>query len=139
MKCDTIHLVEDSEADVLAFSRAIRKLVPEAKIVRWSNAKDALEAIDRGETSCPDIFFIDLNLPGMSGLDFLRRVRANRELKLVPAVVLTTSSDPKEVQQTFLEGAGGHLVKPTGFAQLVKLLQNCLSYWFETTLLPLAR
>jgi CheY-like chemotaxis protein len=139
MKCETIHLVEDSEADVMAFSRAMRKLAPEAKIVRWPNAQEALDAIEQGQVSSPDIFFIDLNLPGMSGLEFLRRVRANRDLKLVPAVVLTTSSDPKEVQQSFLEGAGGHLVKPTGFEQLLKLLHNCLSYWFETTLLPLAR
>jgi len=139
MKCDTIHLVEDSEADVMAFSRAVRKLVPNAKIVRWPNAQDALDAIEQGQVSSPDIFFIDLNLPGMSGLEFLRRVRAHRDLKLVPAVVLTTSSDPKEVQQSFLEGAGGHLVKPTGFEQLTTLLRNCLSYWFETTLLPLAR
>lgn len=139
MKCDTIHLVEDSDADVMAFSRAIRKLAPEAKIVRWPNAQDALEAIEQGQVTSPDIFFIDLNLPGMSGLEFLRRVRSLRDLKLIPAVVLTTSSDPKEVQQSFLEGAGGHLVKPTGFEQLLQLLQKCLSYWFEATLLPLAR
>ncbi|MBS2039839.1 response regulator [bacterium] len=132
-------MVEDSDADVMAFTRAIRKLAPETKIVRWPNAQDALEAIERGQVSSPDIFFIDLNLPGMSGLEFLRRVRSVRDLKLVPAVVLTTSSDPKEVQQSFLEGAGGHLVKPTGFEQLVLLLQKCLSYWFEATLLPLAR
>ena len=139
MKCETIHLVEDSEADVMAFSRAVRKLAPEVKIVRWPNAQDALAAIEQGSVTSPDIFFIDLNLPGMGGLEFLRQVRAHRDLKLVPAVILTTSSDPKEVQHSFLEGAGGHLVKPTGFEQLVKLLQNCLSYWFETTLLPLAR
>lgn len=113
------------------------RLAPEAKVVRWSNAHAALEAIEAGMTPIPDIMFIDLNLPGMSGRDFLRQMRTREYYKIVPAMILSANSESDDVRQSFLDGASGHLVKPTGFDKLSGLLSRCLSYWFETTRHPL--
>ncbi len=135
MSGQTVYLLEDCESDALAFSRAIRKLAPGTEVVRWRQAQTAIQAMDSG-LPAPDLFFIDLNLPGMNGLEFLRRLRSNSAWQFVPTVVLTSSASPDDVRSSYREGAGGHIVKPQAFDNLVALLGKCLTYWFEAVLRP---
>lgn len=132
----TVYLLEDSESDAFALRRALTRIRPGVQVVHWHRAEEALDAIKSGRSPAPDLWFVDLQLPGWTGLDFLERLNHHPVWSAVPAVVLTSSEAPEAVTASYLAGARGHLVKQSCFQQFTKTLEGCLKYWFETSALP---
>src|SRR5687768_223949 len=108
----SILLVEDDrDAEALAL-RALKRSNPDDVVFV---ARDGVEALDflfntgsharPDPTALPDIVFLDLNLPKLSGLDVLRRIRADERTKLVPVVMLTSSSEEEDVTSCYQLGA----------------------------------
>ncbi len=120
-----VYLLEDCEADALAFSRAIRSLSPDLQIVIWRQAQPALAAL-RSEAFPTGTLIIDLNLPGMNGLEFLRVLRSNPSWETLPAFILTGCTDSDRAEITLREGATAHLIKPVKQQSLIELLERCL-------------
>ena len=84
----------------------------------------------------PCLVLLDLNLPGMDGRQFLERLRARENPPAVPVVVLSTSSNPVDVEASYRLGAAGYLNKPLTLELLVEHMQALSTYWFEVVLLP---
>jgi CheY-like chemotaxis protein len=84
----------------------------------------------------PDLILLDLNLPRLTGLDVLRRIRATPHLRPVPVLVLTTSCRPEDVRDTYAAGANTYIEKPQDFARFVEVLRTIHHYWLDTALLP---
>lgn len=91
---------------------------------------------DRGLYPFPVLGLFDLHLPDMSGLDVLRRMRETSGLSHVPAVVLTASDDPGDIDHSFAAGANSYLIKPVGFEALLEVVRNLGLHWVLTSAAP---
>jgi len=138
-----ILLVEDNRDDVLLTIRALEK----ANIMNHVDvAKDGIEALEylRGEgkfsnrdtAEQPAIILLDLKMPRMGGLDFLRTIRSEEEFKLLPTVILTSSREEQDIIESYRLGANSYIQKPVDFDQFVKAVQTLGLYWLVFNISP---
>jgi CheY-like chemotaxis protein len=138
-----ILLVEDNPADIQITQRALRDSgIPVDLLV----VRDGQEAVDyllrQGPHAHneawrnPDLILLDLNLPRLTGREVLDRIRARKELRAVPVVVLTTSRRPEDVQELYAAGANTYIEKPQDFNRFVEVLRTIHHYWLDTAILP---
>ena len=138
-----ILLVEDSEEDREAALRAFRQLRLTNPVFHCQDADQALDYLfhrgryRRGEAAPrPGIILLDLNLPGMDGRELLAEIKQDPETRSIPVIIVTTSSNGRDVDRCYLSGANGYLQKPVDFAKFVTLIQGLINYWFEIVILP---
>ena len=135
-----ILLVEDNPADV----RLTREGLSSGKL--WNNlsvARDGVEAMAylRREgkfagVARPDLVLLDLNLPKKDGREVLAEVKADDDLKLIPVVVLTSSSEDEDVIKTYGLHANCYITKPVDLRQFMKVVQSIEDFWFAVVRLP---
>jgi CheY-like chemotaxis protein len=84
------------------------------------------------------LIVLDLNLPGTDGREVLAELKQDKNLKTIPVVIFTTSSNPKDVEGCYQYGVNGYLIKPMDTQRLRQLVQIFLDYWFEAVTLPMS-
>lgn len=136
-------IVEDSDEDFEAFSRILQRSALINPVYRCTDGDEALDFLYRsGEYAGPSlaprpaIILLDLNLPGTDGREVLEQVKQDQDLKVIPTVVFTTSSNPKDIEICYHHGVNGYIIKPIDIQQLRKTIQTFIDYWFEATTLP---
>ncbi|NTW49516.1 MAG: response regulator, partial [Chlorobiales bacterium] len=77
----------------------------------------------------PAIILLDINMPKMNGIEFMRVVKADPQLKLIPIVVLTTSREDQDRIESFDLGAAGYMIKPVDYIQFVETVRAIDVYW----------
>lgn len=134
-KMVNILLVEDDEVDVMNVRRAFKKNNIANPLHVAGNGIEAL-ALLRGETpGAPPIsrerrlVLLDLNMPRMGGIEFLREVRADPELRATPVVVLTTSNDDRDRVEAYNLNVAGYIVKPVTLASFIEKMATLNKYW----------
>ena len=139
MKPRSIVLVEDNPQDEMLTLRALRKanLANHVQVVRdGQQALDYLlregEFADRPGTEQPAVILLDLNLPRVSGLDVLERLRADPRTRLVPIVILTSSDEERDRLGCYESGANSFVRKPLEFAEFVETVARLGIYWLAT-------
>ncbi|MBW4627843.1 MAG: response regulator [Brasilonema octagenarum HA4186-MV1] len=142
---NSLLVVEDSDEDFEAFRRILRKSSLHAPIYRCVDGEDALEYLfqvgeyaNNTSRSRPGIILLDLNLPGMDGRDVLIAIKQNATLKMIPVIIFTTSSNPKDIDVCYEHGVNGYIVKPIDLSKLKETIEIFIQYWFEITTLPQA-
>lgn len=135
-RSNIILLVEDNSDDVELTLRAFRKskVLNEIVVVR-----DGVEALDylfaigthagRDQKSMPEVILLDLKLPKLGGLEVLRRLRAEERTRRIPVVVLTSSSEERDILSSYDLGANSFVRKPVDFAQFIVAAQQLGLYW----------
>jgi CheY-like chemotaxis protein len=125
-----ILLVEDDEVDVMNVRRAFDKAHVSNPLFVAGNGIEAL-AILRGNTMPAErrLVLLDLNMPRMNGIEFLRLVRADSALRTLPVVVLTTSNDEHDKIDAYDLNVAGYLLKPVTFTNFVDLMSALNKYW----------
>lgn len=131
-----VHLVEDSDADALTFTRALSRVAPTAQCLRWKRVGEVLRNLEGSCVHTPGIYFIDLELPGLDGHQLLRHLREDARTRFDPVIMMSGSHRDFTTLRSFRLGAQGHLLKPVDSTALPALLGRCLSYWLEASLLP---
>jgi CheY-like chemotaxis protein len=132
----TILLVEDNPDDEALTLRALRKAgVRNAVVV----ARDGVEALDyllgtgayagRDLAVMPQVILLDLKLPRIDGLEVLKRLRANERTKLLPVVILTSSTEDQDRIAGYRLGANSYVRKPVDFSQFVDAVRQLGLYW----------
>lgn len=122
-----ILLIEDDQIEVMKFNRTISKLSLGHKIIEANNGEEALEVLKKGVT--PDIILLDLNMPKMNGIEFLRTLKADEKLKYIPSIILTTSSNQKDLLACYEIGIAGYILKPLKYEDYMMNIENLLNYW----------
>ena len=136
MRDKTILLVEDNpDAELLAL-RALRKNGIGGEV---TVAHDGVEALDylfatgvhegRDITALPRLVLLDLNLPRIGGLEVLRRLRSDERTRLLPVVILSSSSERRDMLEGYGLGANSYVRKPVNFEQFVRAVEQLKSYW----------
>lgn len=136
-----ILLIEDNPDDEALTLRAFSKNGVNNPVVI---ARDGVEAIDylfgtgtppqRELSIMPAVILLDLKLPRIDGLEVLRRIRADEKTALLPVVVLTTSSERRDIEQAYQLGANSYLRKPVDYEDFVKLVEAIVTYWLSLNL-----
>ncbi len=135
-----ILLVEDSAADVRLTTEALRraKVTNNLHVVR--DGETAMAFLRReaphGESPRPDLVLLDLNLPRKDGREVLAEIKADAELRRIPVVVLTTSSEEEDVLRAYELHANSYVTKPVDFGQFLKVVAAIEGFWLEVVRLP---
>ena len=125
-----ILLVEDDEVDILNVRRAFDKNKITNPLYVAANGLEALNMLREGRVPASRrIVLLDLNMPKMNGIDFLRELRRDTKLRSIPVVVLTTSNAEKDKVEAFDLNVAGYLVKPVTFPSFVDLMAALNKYW----------
>ena len=133
MKEKTILLIEDNPDDVALTIRALRKNNLLNEIVVARDGAEALDLLFGTENvppiRLPELVLLDINMPKISGLEVLQRVRANERTRLLPVVVMTTSDEEKDRVESYRLGANSYVAKPVEFAEFSKAVMQLGMYW----------
>jgi len=125
MSLGSILLIEDERINAMAFQKGLLRINAGNKLIIKETAENALNYLE-GETKMPDIIMLDLNLPKMNGIDFLKIIKSNEKFKQIPVIVLTTSVNPKDKIDCFNLQVAGYFIKPIDYFELIKSIFN---YW----------
>ncbi len=130
MRCaKPLLLVEDNPDDAMIIRRAFAQLGLAEKMVHAPSAEQAVVHLHSATKEKPALILLDLNMPGMSGVELLQTIKSDPELAAIPVVVLTTSKDRRDILQSFDLHAAGYIVKPFDYEAAVKALKVVEDYW----------
>jgi CheY-like chemotaxis protein len=121
-RTSSILVVEDNADDSFLLTRQLARAHFEDCVTVISNGQDALEFLQR--SAPPLAIFLDLRLPGMSGLQLLAKIRADERLREVAVIVMTGSADPKDVDACNELGVTAYLSKPVGLTTFIKTVAH---------------
>jgi CheY-like chemotaxis protein len=121
MKINIILLVEDDELDVISVERNLKKLETEYRLYKAYNGKEALAMLtDEKDPVRPDVILLDLNMPKMNGIEFLKIVRNDEKLRDIKVFVMTTSTEIVDRSITEQLGISGYIIKPLNYSDNTK-------------------
>ncbi|WP_075602076.1 response regulator [Saccharicrinis aurantiacus] len=123
-----ILFIEDDAIETMKLHRAVKKLNCNHNIAEAKNGEEALEYLNSYQVK-PDIILLDLNMPRMSGIDFLKILKADEVLKYLPTIVLTTSENRIDLLECYKIGIAGYVVKPLRYADYEENLDKIFKYW----------
>ena len=125
-----ILLVEDDEVDVMNVKRAFRKNNIANPLYVAANGVEALAQLRQGAIPRDRrIVLLDLNMPQMNGIEFLRELRRDPELNLTPVIVLTTSNDERDRIEAYNLNVASYLLKPVTFSNFCDTMAALNKYW----------
>jgi CheY-like chemotaxis protein len=122
-------LAEDDSVDAMTVKRALKDLNVTSPLVHTLNGEEALEHLKSRDNEKPCVILLDLNMPKMNGIEFLKVVKSDNELKKIPVVVLTTSQESRDKFDTFRLGIAGYIVKPAEYKKFVEAIKTINLYW----------
>jgi CheY-like chemotaxis protein len=128
-KLKPILLVEDDRVDMMTFKRTLNDLGVKNEVVHTVNGEEALHYLKNDDNEEPCYIFLDLNMPKMNGIEFLKIVKADKALKRIPVIVLTTSNNEKDIVESFEFGVAGYMVKPADYKEFVEAIRTVNLYW----------
>ena len=124
-----ILLVEDDRVDAMTVKRALKDLKVINQLVHVVNGEEALDYLRNESNKKPCVILLDLNLPKLNGLEFLKITKGDEELKKIPVVALTTSKEAPDINASFKLGVAGYIVKPVDYEKFVEAIRVLELYW----------
>ncbi len=118
----TILLIDDDMDDTLLFRKVVSDIDKSIIFLSARDGKEAFEYLQSGRQRSPDIIFLDLNMPRMNGKECLLLLKKDPLLKDIPVIIYTTSSLPRDKQETIAAGAICFITKPSSISDLKKIM-----------------
>jgi two-component system response regulator len=134
----TIVIVEDSTDDQIFLLTSLKEVGVKNPFLFLNTGGEALQYFFpvNEEARTPCIIILDLVLPDMNGLDLLRKLRANPETRTIPVLILTQSTEEKDVLEGYRAGANSYIIKASTYAEFQDKIQCVARYWLEVAQLP---
>jgi CheY-like chemotaxis protein len=139
----TLMLVEDNEDDVFLMERALKSASVGCPLRVVADGQQAVDYLggtgpyaDRLRHPLPSLIFLDIKLPQVSGLEILRWLRGQPQLRRIIVIVLTSSNHPEDLRQAYDLGANSYVVKPPSFQQLSDFAKAFKEYWLSCNCAP---
>ncbi|MFH7026172.1 MAG: response regulator [Heteroscytonema crispum UTEX LB 1556] len=136
-------VIEDSDEDFEALRRVIRRQGVVNPVFRCTDGDEALDFLyhtgaysDVNTAPRPSIILLDLNLPGTDGREILDQIKRDKNLKNIPVVVFTTSSNPRDIEICYQYCVTSYILKPIDIKRLVETIQGFITYWLDIVVLP---
>ncbi len=128
MKSISFLLIEDDLIETLKFKRVIDSLETRHQVHQVENGKEALKFLKLTK-EFPDVILLDLNMPKMNGIEFLRILKEDEVLKYIPAIILSTSNNHKDILECYKIGIAGYIMKPLKYEDYTTKIKNVVAYW----------
>lgn len=140
VKIVEILLVEDSPSDAALTVQALKEGKFTNKLYRVKDGVEAMEYLKHkgqfANAARPDLILLDLNLPRKDGREVLAELKADKELKTIPVVVLTTSASEVDIMHSYELHANCYITKPVDFGQFEKVVKSIENFWLSVVTLP---
>ncbi|MBE7422902.1 MAG: response regulator [Zoogloeaceae bacterium] len=143
MSTHALLLAEDSPEDSRLILKALQPIVQEEMIVLCSDGEEALDYLlarnahaTRSADDLPGAALLDLNLPKVNGLEVLRELRQHPRTRLLPVVILSASSEQRDVRAAALLGANSYVRKPLDYGRLRETVELLGRYWHDLNIAP---
>jgi len=135
-----IAIVDDDPADVHALKHAFKNVGDDVDFLVSDSGSDFINKLDAiysgSDQLCPDIVFLDINMPGMTGFDTLAHLRQQKHGKTVPIIIYSTTTEKSDVEKAYELGANCFVTKPSSLSGLRELVQRLTDFWFQSASLP---
>jgi two-component system, response regulator len=133
-----ILLVEDNPTDEALILRAFKKYAVSTQITVVRDGAEAIDFIlsqgdykDRDPHDVPQLIILDMKLPKLSGLEVLRRIRANKHTRLLPVIMLTSSREEQDLIDSYRSGANSYIRKPILYEEFLEAIRQLSRYWLD--------
>lgn len=140
MKTFEILLVEDNEGDIILTTEALEEGSIDKNINIVMNGKDAIDYVFKDgkyqNAIRPDLILLDVNLPLKSGYEVLKAIKNNHDTKLIPVIMLTTSSSENDINISYSNHANCFITKPVDIKDFYIAMAKIEQFWLNLVLLP---
>ncbi|GGI56179.1 response regulator [Winogradskyella haliclonae] len=123
-----ILLIEDDQIEILKFERILSTISKNHKQHNETNGEAALQYL-KTTKNFPDLILLDLNMPKMNGLEFLKILKSDDGFHHIPVVVLTTSNNKEDIKEAYRIGIAGYVMKPLKYEAYTSQLKTIIEYW----------
>jgi len=124
-----ILLVEDDRVDAMTVKRALKEIRVTNHLDIVGDGEEALIFLRNPENEKPGIILLDLNMPKMNGIEFLKIAKKDETLKRIPVVILTTSKAERDKVDSFDLGVAGYMLKPVDYQKFIEVVKTIDLYW----------
>ncbi|MCA9732480.1 MAG: response regulator [Deferribacteres bacterium] len=124
-----ILLVEDDKVDAMTVRRALKEIQVTNPLFITTNGEEALAFLRDKNNPVPCIILLDLNMPKMNGIEFLKVAKTDEYLKRIPVIVLTTSKADQDRTDSYDLSVAGYMVKPVDYLKFVETMKTIRLYW----------
>jgi chemotaxis family two-component system response regulator Rcp1 len=133
-------LVEDNPADIVLLREALKESPVPVQLCTVRDGTDALAFLQHEdryrEAPRPDLIVLDLNLPRKSGREVLAQVKSDASLKCIPVVILSSSTEPGDIEQSYELGANVYVRKPVDLEEYFATIRDLVGFWCQRAVLP---
>jgi len=123
----TVHLADDDEDDRMLIKDALQEANPNLTVIEAENGKELLENVKESDDLSQSVVLLDMNMPKMNGIEAIKEIRAEPGLEELPAIMMSTSSNPDLKKKALAAGADDFIVKPNTFKALLDIARSILS------------
>ncbi len=134
VKLLNILFIEDDFIESMKFKRVLKTLELNHRIIEAGNGEEALSILTDKEI-IPDIILLDLNMPKVNGLEFLRILKNDEKLRYIPTIIFTTSSNHRDILECYTIGIAGYILKPLKYEDYQVIVKKTLDYWATNELI----
>jgi len=138
-KKNKIMLIDDNPGDAILLREALKMANLGVDFEAFQSGKEALKQLnerydseEKDDNYLPDLIILDLNMPGLNGLEVIADLKNHTFLRYIPVVMMTTSSLPADAKECLDAGSNSVIVKPMDFDEYVKIINLLIDYWFKT-------
>jgi CheY-like chemotaxis protein len=136
-----ILLIEDDIAHAEIVKRSLEASEFKIELIRLFDGKEGLDFIFKAgkyseNNKQPDIILLDIRLPRINGFEFLQKIKNDETFKVIPVVILSTSSNQTDIDRAFELGANSYLIKPLSFDRYKEMFGNFTDYWIGENFFP---
>lgn len=135
-----ILLIEDNSGDARLLKEAFKDIETQCNISIVKDGVDALKYLYKKDeffnSQTPDLIILDLNLPKKSGIEVLKEIKFDEDIKDIPVIVLTTSSSEKDIKTAYQLHANSYLKKPVDLDEFEQVVKTIEMFWLKLALLP---
>ena len=123
-------LAEDDEEDVLLFETVLSELNQDIKVDVATDENELMKILKQVST-LPEMIFLDLNMPNKNGFECLSEIKSNEKWNSIKIVILSTSSQPQQIEIAYKSGADLYLAKPVSYSHFKSMMEKCISLNWE--------
>lgn len=133
MTSPDIFYVEDDQDYAFILEHAIKEVKGDLTLSVVEDGQNAILRLEQFAQNKhrPRLILLDLSLPGLSGLDVLKRIKEIPFLRHTPVILFSTSDDPKDVAASYKFGANAYITKPSGYNNLINCIRTLHEFWFN--------
>jgi CheY-like chemotaxis protein len=123
-----ILLIEDDSIEIMKFNRVINSFEKQHTILVARNGEEAINLL-KTKTQVINLIVLDLNMPKINGIDFLKFIKKDNKFRFISAIILTTSNNSKDILECYEIGIAGYILKPLKYEDYVVCIENLMNYW----------